>query len=97
MKEIYRCVECGKYCEEDELIRSETTAEAYYGVSSSFDSYNSMTVYKCPHCHEDNLDKVCTYEVVDELNDWADNKDIIRVLKRQYKNIYDEIIKRGVR
>lgn len=58
---LYRCTECGKIFDEDELIEHHTTYEAYYGVYNEFDSHNSMTYYTCPCCGEESC-----FEKVDE-------------------------------
>ena len=50
---MYYCEHCRKIFEEPSI--EHTTYESYYGVSSEFNTYNSLDVKRCPYCGSDDL------------------------------------------
>lgn len=62
---MYKCNNCG--CRFDEPYVKHTTYEAYYGVSSYFDSYNKLELKCCPECESDDFDSVYDEEEDEEV------------------------------
>ena len=66
---MYYCENCGKVFEQP--IIEHTTYESYYGVSSDFNSYNSLDIKHCPYCDSDELSP---YEYEEEEEEEEENE-----------------------
>lgn len=54
----YRCLDCCKTFNEDELETISTTYEEYYGVNGDFPNSNPMSYDACPYCHSESYDEI---------------------------------------
>ena len=64
---MYYCEHCRKIFEEPSI--EHTTYESYYGVSSDFNTYNSLDVKRCPYCGSDDLSPYEEEESEEEENE----------------------------
>ena len=54
----YRCLDCCKTFNEEELETINTTYEEYYGVNGDFPNSTPMSYDVCPYCHSENYDEI---------------------------------------
>ena len=54
----YRCLDCFKTFNEEELETIDTTYEEYYGVNGDFPYNTPMSYGVCPYCHSENYDEI---------------------------------------
>ena len=54
----YRCLDCFKTFDEEELKTINTTYEEYYGVNGDFPYNTPMSYDVCPYCHSESYDEI---------------------------------------
>lgn len=54
----YKCLDCLKTFNEDELETINTTYEEYYGVNGDFPYNTPMEYDVCPYCHSESYDEI---------------------------------------
>ena len=55
---IYKCLDCLKTFNEDEIKTINTTYEEYYGVNGDFPYNTPMSYEVCPYCHSESYDEI---------------------------------------
>lgn len=76
---IFRCDDCGYFCEEEDLLEKTISLEDYNGVGSMFGDHHFETVGCCPHCGSIEIGEVCDYVLVNEHNKLLE---MLREIKR---------------
>lgn len=54
----YRCLDCFKTFNEEELKTINTTYEEYYGVNGDFPYNTPMSYSVCPYCNSESYDEI---------------------------------------
>ena len=62
----YKCLDCLKTFNEDELKTINTTYEEYYGVNGDFPNSTPMSYEVCPYCQSQSFEEIDEDDEEDE-------------------------------
>ena len=54
----FKCANCDHVCTGDELVRTKTTYEQYYGVAADFPTGTPLVLCVCPKCGSDEVNGI---------------------------------------
>lgn len=63
---MYRCDNCGRIFEDDDVVLESMSYEDYYGVGRDFPDKHYFSLETCPYCGSEDVGEYDEEEEVDE-------------------------------